>query len=320
MSIEFKTAIEDALSFVIATEDQPAKFFGNQRVALTAPGVTIDYFSNLEPLQSKLLAALPPVVIEQRLVPRNALKDHPAESARVLRSLDVSWITDTINDDGSPSDRDRFSLSRIRTVPASTLRGRVKLVSSINVEFTSALVRRDLTYTTTRTYLIKSGSEFRTVDYTDARISRLSPSSGRSLEVATNMVVGIGVARHYSWAVRLGFPGSPSINLLTDPTGALELLKLRDNAKGKRRDAIVHWVSEHWRRKRNDPSISTRVRPHLRGKTSFSWDGLICEVVPSPADRDSYASGGGPALAPWDRDETPNASGCVAKSVIAPGS
>lgn len=303
----FKTAIEHALSFVIAADDAPTWTTGSERVAAVAGDVDLGYFSVLEPLQHRLLMSMPPSSTD-RSIPANPFLSYPSDAAREAKSFDISWITDTINDDGSPSLRDRFSLSRVRSVPASRLRGRVNGSSDVNVEFTSALVKRDLSFSTTRTYLVKAGTRFQALEYTDARVSRLTQSAQKSLEAATTMALGIAVARHYSWAVTLGFPGSPSINLMTDPTGALELLALRDVSKGSRRDALVHWVSEHWRRRCKDPSSFSRVKAHLRGKTFIEWDGLHCEVVPSLADVASCSQGGGPVTAPWERDDRPEAS------------
>lgn len=300
MSEEFKTAIEHVLSYVIAMDDEPSDVLRSIKVVKVAD-VNMGFFSGLEPLHHQLLAAMPPALLERALISTNSFRTHPAEARRVAPSLDISMIVDATDHDGARAADIRFSLSRTRVVPPSVLRGRIKGASDLNLELTSALVKRDLTYVTTRTYLAKMGSEFRALEYTDARISHLPLDAKRNVEACANMTVGIAVARYYTWGVRFGFPGSPSIHLMTDPTGACELLKLRDVSKGKRRDALVHWVSEHWRKNRKNPDALIRVKPHLRGKTHFSWDGLLCQVLPSAADIEANARGEGPAEAPWDR-------------------
>lgn len=44
---------------------------------------------------------------------------------------------------------------------------------------------------------------------------------------------------------------------------------------------MIHWVSEHWRKKREDAKEEVRVREHLRGGTAFGWNGLECHIFPS---------------------------------------
>lgn len=112
----------------------------------------------------------------------------------------------------------------------------------------------------------RAGDRYRCFEYTDRNIGKIEAPAQRQIERIATTAVGVGIARHYYWSVRLGFIGVPSVNFLTDPTGALELLKLRDKGSGKR-EAALHWVREHWRRRRSDPEAFTRVRAHMRGQT-----------------------------------------------------
>jgi hypothetical protein len=74
-------------------------------------------------------------------------------------------------------------------------------------------------------------------------------------------------------------PDCPSLGFITDPTGVKEFLKFRDNPDGKaRRDALIHWVNEHWRQNRRDPDVEHYVRAYLRGKTDAAWHGLHARV------------------------------------------
>ena len=102
----------------------------------------------------------------------------------------------------------------------------------------------------------------------------------------TEWHIKVAFARRYSWRVCLGYEGFPSIAFATDPVGAAEVFRLRDVPEGRsRRAALLHWVSEHWRRKRaSDPSATVSVRAHLKGAKRFAWNGLSCEVIPSTYD------------------------------------
>lgn len=72
-----------------------------------------------------------------------------------------------------------------------------------------------------------------------------------------------------------GFP----IRFLTDPIGIREVFRLREVPPGKqRRQALRHWVAEHWRQTRSDPDTEFRVREHLRGATEFRWGDLSVKV------------------------------------------
>lgn len=87
------------------------------------------------------------------------------------------------------------------------------------------------------------------------------------------------------WHVEIGWVGCPTIKIPTDPVGARAIFRLRDIPEGKqRRAALKHWVTEHWRQSRSDPSEERMVREHLRGKERFVWNGFVCEITPSHDD------------------------------------
>lgn len=89
------------------------------------------------------------------------------------------------------------------------------------------------------------------------------------------------LAAQGTWQVRLRFaPKTASISLLTDPVGVRDVFRFRDVPEGKeRRDALAHWVRDHWRQKRDDPDAEIYVREYLRGQRSFSWHGLNVEIA-----------------------------------------
>lgn len=99
------------------------------------------------------------------------------------------------------------------------------------------------------------------------------------------IAIGIALRHRYEWAVNIGFSNTPTVRISTDPTGMKELFRLRDVSPGRdRRDALMNWVSDHWRKERFDPEVETYVRKHLRGGTKFDWRGFECEIVPAGFD------------------------------------
>jgi hypothetical protein len=88
------------------------------------------------------------------------------------------------------------------------------------------------------------------------------------------------VAFKERWKVEIRLaPNLPSVSFFTDPTGIKETFKFRDVPEGKaRRDALLHWVSEHWRRTRDDPEVEAYVREHLRGQDYFTWHDMEVKI------------------------------------------
>jgi hypothetical protein len=101
-------------------------------------------------------------------------------------------------------------------------------------------------------------------------------------------VLGQTLARK-EWSVRVRLSdATPSVCLFTDPAGVLAFFRLRDVPPGKsRRDALAHWVREHYRRSRVDPDAAIRVREHLRGTRAFRWHGMGVEIQIPEADKSS---------------------------------
>jgi len=99
------------------------------------------------------------------------------------------------------------------------------------------------------------------------------------------VAIAIALRQRYEWAVNIGFENTPSVRIATDPTGMKELFRLRDIQPGRdRRDALMNWVSDHWRKNRYDPDVEIYVRKHMRGGTQFDWRGFSCEIVPARFD------------------------------------
>lgn len=100
--------------------------------------------------------------------------------------------------------------------------------------------------------------------------------------------VGLAVAMEFCartlWSVKVAACGGRCrLRYFTDATGAAHFFRLRDlPADAARRPALLHWVRQHARRAL-EPEPTTVVG-HLRGRETFTWAGLQCEVLP-PADR-----------------------------------
>lgn len=116
--------------------------------------------------------------------------------------------------------------------------------------------------------------------YADKEVSTKSSSFFRG-----NVAIAVALKQRYEWAVNIGFGKSPTVRIVTDPTGMKDLFRLRDVADGRnRKDALMTWVSDHWRKERYDPDVETYVRKHLRGSTTFDWRGMECEIKPARFD------------------------------------
>lgn len=96
--------------------------------------------------------------------------------------------------------------------------------------------------------------------------------------------------RRDEWTVELAAsPERTGIGLATDAIGAQALVAgLREKSDAPKR--LVHWVSEHMRRRRGGGDPST-VRAHLRGKQAFRVGHYWATVYPSRADIERACNG-----------------------------
>ena len=111
----------------------------------------------------------------------------------------------------------------------------------------------------------------------------------RSDNMAPRTMTSIALRQRYEWGAALGLPGGPSVRFDTDPTGVKAIFRIRDLPEGKdRREALKHWVLDHWRQHRSDPELEIYVRAHLRGAVQFNWRGLECELLASRFDQEKH--------------------------------
>lgn len=88
-----------------------------------------------------------------------------------------------------------------------------------------------------------------------------------------------------AWCLRMRRGPVKLICRCTDSV-ARELLMLRDSG-GRRRDAALHWVTDH------DRIVNgrvKRVKAHLRGKKEFTWGRWQCSLEEAVFDRDALAT------------------------------
>lgn len=213
----------------------------------------------------------------------------------VLWPIDVSAVVDK----GS-----HISLQRASTTSAKELRGKVSIVPRYTLKLLNGSLADNKYYTEIR-YVGLIGGKWTAIDdvvrpigYSGAgmAVCRIGKSKSLSNEIASTVQASMQLAlnRRYDWTVSIRIDDSPTILFTTDPTGVKEVFRLRDIPDGgRKRSALKHWVREHWRKRRKDPSDFTTVRKHLRGAERFSWNGFDCVVRPSPFDieRSAPASG-----------------------------
>lgn len=190
--------------------------------------------------------------------------------------LDVAMITPNEDDSGG------FAASRFRQVELKEVRGRLRRPMPYVVDMGFATITHDGEGHTGRSLFGTANAE-RFVCLSNDQ----TPNAYKDQYWTTRIKGAMGVAwtRQFFWSVKIGYEGSPMIRIPTDPIGAREAFRLRDIPEGKqRRAAIRHWVSEHWRKRRDDHAEEVKVREHLRAATTFTWNGLRCEIHPSDDD------------------------------------
>lgn len=190
-------------------------------------------------------------------------------------TFDVSILGNAIDSDAL------FSLSRWRRVTAPMVRGRVSRIWRYMCEASAAFVHDDGSWSSTDAAVFGSNDGARWM------LASLNfPREGHESEkwsAKIKMAISITLQRKIDWTVDLGFGSWSRIRIPTDPSGIRALLHDRDVAAGKnRRDAVVHWVSEHLRKKRKNPDDLAYVRAHLRGQREVVWQGMRCRINPLP--------------------------------------
>lgn len=207
---------------------------------------------------------------------------------------DLVWPLDTGFISDNATGNNTLGLTTFRTISAKEARGYVTKFSPYMVrvdhaqEFDGIIFRAAYVSAWIGGRWVDANGhlkwQFKTGD--DVRPMDIGPPEEFSrLSFMTRMASSVALTQRYKWSVALNLENSPSIRFSTDPTGIKELFKVRDLPEGRdRRDALMVWVSDHWRQDRSDPDVEIYVRKHLRGRVQFDWRGLHGEVLPSQYD------------------------------------
>lgn len=230
----------------------------------------ISHFRDAEPFRSDWFDATHRDYLDQYLLFTDV---RPKDLAK---PIDVCLIAANDDDDAG------FSVQRVRALKPADVRGRVRRLTPYMVDWAAIVFGSDYKGYGQRAIIgSNDGTRWNLIDkeMEDNRI-------GDKL-VADRIGVAHSVAftREFFWSVRLGWHGMPTVLIPTDPIGARAVFRLRDIPEGKaRREALRHWVAEHWRKNRNEPTEEVKVREHLRGAARFVWNDFVCEIVPSHFD------------------------------------
>lgn len=188
----------------------------------------------------------------------------------LYRPLDVTLLV-------PDSEGYTFQLQRIRRMSSKDMRGR-RPRGTLPEGYEQAVAYVDAESgrtSTARVFIYRTGKGYYTF--------RVRDGVPEDETVRIRVACGVQFNTEMSWTVALGWVGHPTILIPTDPVGAREVFALRDIPNGKkRRAALRHWVTSHYRRnRRGDASF---VRAHLRGAQEFTWNGLYCRIAPSIPD------------------------------------
>ncbi|AKR48606.1 hypothetical protein [Acetobacter pasteurianus] len=184
--------------------------------------------------------------------------------------FDVSIATLVGSDIGWPDGTWQFM--RARALNKKEWRGRIKKFFPKMIELAYSFRKQNGTFTSCKIpFSIVNGKLIQAYG-TGGNIAEC----GRTIKICA----GFALNKRYDWSVLLHEDNTPSVRLLTDIRGCREIFKLRDAPPGKlRRAALIHWVTAHWRKKRQAGASDRKwVKEFLRGKRSFTWNGLHCTI------------------------------------------
>jgi hypothetical protein len=261
-------------SLVLFMDLQPKRINGE-----TDPKLSLRHFDMAEPLIPEAFVG----VSDDRV-----FVDPQEVTPSVLENQWNSCVLKIANDDDLCKG-ERYQMYRFRSVSHRSLR-RLPFVSPVLGELAVARLFEDGHYEADRKYLAWKGGRFWTfaqdeVPHTMRALGQIVLYDAFDDRVG-RMGLSTALTQEYQWHIGIGLEELPRVAFPTDPTGVRAAFRFRDIPAGKaRRAALIHWVTEHWRKHR-DVSNEDRiwVREHLRGATDFSWNGLRCTIRPSKAD------------------------------------
>lgn len=193
----------------------------------------------------------------------------------LAKPLDIAFVS--VNND-RPED---FVLQRVKQTTPKQVRGLIKNHAPILVDHSVGFICKDLSRIETMR-LIQGSFNGREWVNLNNNLAKMSVAEAQNESLLIQVAIGYQFSNEFFWNVYLGYEGYPGISIITDPTGAKEVFRLRDIPEGKkRRQALRNWVKEHSRKSRKDDGDEIQVRKHLRGADTFVWNGLKCKITPS---------------------------------------
>lgn len=204
--------------------------------------------------------------------------------------IDVAWCNKLPAGLSAKNPNEAWVFHRMRTCSPKEARGRATIITPRMVSSASTFISAGGVRTPVRYFYAHVGGRWTLAHKETRKFKEYGYFDDESLLYDMDMAFTFSLTRRYAWSVCLGFDG-PSIRFLTDPVGVREAFRLRDVPPGKeRRAALRHWVSAHNRKTRKDDAALAEVRKHLRGATSFTWNGLRCRIEPSLLDQEQAAA------------------------------
>lgn len=189
-------------------------------------------------------------------------------------------------------DRSAYFLQRLRARPLRVARS-FHLVSPYVAEYSQCIVWLDSGTFTGQNWLVNwNGRKWTDINRgaLSSAIYRDEYSFWESLdpeveEFNCRILSGVEFTRDLIWRVVIKAPTGVSVSLPTGYAGAMAAFRNRQpNEVTGRRDALRHWVKEHYRVRPETGERDIQVRQHLRGRQPFRWLGLDCELVVAPFD------------------------------------
>lgn len=193
---------------------------------------------------------------------------------------------------------DHWQFTRIATPQLSALRGLTTITPAKCLVLSHAWLRDDdRAAPAENTILGFLGGKWKSIESNVVRQStsnmngdtimqmrRLPPQS--EIDATISIGFAIPLTERYDWHVAFGFADhGPRVIFPTNPSGCLALFRSRNLGSGeKRRAALRHWVTNHYRQIGADNTNLSYIRDHLRGNTRFIWNGLDCELLVSEFD------------------------------------
>ena len=209
---------------------------------------------------------------------------------------DVSTVLTTVGDNGNR----QIELYRLRQEPLRKARGQKVYSPHVASMYSCWVDVNTGTYTSNKMLVNCAGKEWVAVGAKgqyfhfaqsktcDGNIVNFGVTDGEGITSTCNMLLGLSFTRDLVWRVVFKGHSGISVSLSTDTAGAMAAFRNRQqNEVTGRRDALRHWVRQHYRSRHVDEGDEPEqviVRQHLRGRTPFRWCGIDCELVVSPFD------------------------------------